>query len=98
MRVCGTTYGGVVPGPRTRIPYLGGSAGLKQTSLCCMTKQSLGRRIAAPVQSTELDLSSEMLTITTMNGCFVHQPSAIRKGSPIFFPIREVEGNLRLER
>src|SRR5258705_2211257 len=53
----GTTIGGVVPGPRQGTPVSGGSAGLKQPSLCSMTSQTLGRRNTALVQSTELDLS-----------------------------------------
>jgi hypothetical protein len=56
----GTTSGGVDPGPPSYVPVSRGIAGLKQPSLCSMTKQTLGRRNTALVQSTELDLSSPM--------------------------------------
>ncbi len=45
----------------------GGSAGLKQPSLCSMNGQTLGRRNAAPVQSTELDLSSRITTLELLH-------------------------------
>jgi len=65
--IAGTPIGGVDPGPAIDRVIPRRSAGLKQPSLWRMRSRTLGRRNAAPVQSTELDLSSRKLEHNSAN-------------------------------
>ena len=59
-----------------------GIAGLKQPSLGCMRCRTLGRRNAAPVQSTKLDLSSQNATTAIENSPLVHHRHGACKTPP----------------
>jgi hypothetical protein len=57
-----------------------------------MTSQTLGRRNTAPVQSTELDLSSQMFVCFQNERYLVHLEETVRKRVVISFSSRVSEG------